>query len=104
MTTLSNLDLVAEFGWTIQIIKNSTVSFFGVFRSHDKSSYRRDSQGGRLPRYWRPPYGDTDNRVRAIAKEIFGLQTIIWNHEWGHILLDLAVQAAHPFLAHLIGL
>jgi hypothetical protein len=61
MTTLSNLDVVAEFGWTMQIIKNST--------------------GGRLPRYWRPPYGDTDNRVRAIAREIFGLQTVIWNHD-----------------------
>lgn len=26
MTTLSNLDCVAEFGWTMEIIKNSTVS------------------------------------------------------------------------------
>lgn len=25
-TTLSNQDLVAEFGWTMEIIKNSTVS------------------------------------------------------------------------------
>jgi peptidoglycan/xylan/chitin deacetylase (PgdA/CDA1 family) len=29
-----------------------------------------ESTGGRIPRYWRPPYGDSDNRVRAIAKEV----------------------------------
>ena len=50
-------------------------------RSPDGVSYRHDSQGGRLPRYWRPPYGDADNRVRAIAKELFGLQTVFWNQE-----------------------
>jgi len=41
----------------------------------------KNSTGGRLPRYWRPPYGDVDVRIRAIAKEIFGLETIIWNHD-----------------------
>jgi hypothetical protein len=25
--------------------------------------------------------GDADNRVRAIAKEVFGLTTIFWNQE-----------------------
>ena len=62
MTTLSNEDVVAQLGWTMQLIHNST--------------------GGRIPRYWRPPYGDTDNRVRAIAKEVFGLTTLIWNQEY----------------------
>ncbi|KAF9651150.1 glycoside hydrolase/deacetylase [Thelephora ganbajun] len=61
MTTLSNLAILGEFGWSMELIKNST--------------------GGRLPRYWRPPYGDADNRVRAIAREVFGLQTIIWNRD-----------------------
>lgn len=23
-----------------------------------------------MPKFWRPPYGDSDNRVRAIAKEV----------------------------------
>jgi chitin deacetylase len=48
MTTLSNEMVAAELGWTMQIIHDST--------------------GGRLPRFWRPPYGDSDNRVRAIAR------------------------------------
>ena len=30
MTTLSNLDIVAELGWSMEIIKNSTVSAVGV--------------------------------------------------------------------------
>jgi len=61
MTTLSNLDLVGQFGWTMQMIHNST--------------------GGRVPKFWRPPYGDSDMRVRAVAKEVFGLTTVVWNHD-----------------------
>lgn len=81
MTSLSNLEIVGELGWSMEIIKNSTVSISGRFRSPDGFSQRHVFQGGRLPRYWRPPYGDADNRVRAIAKEVFGLQTIFWNQE-----------------------
>jgi chitin deacetylase len=58
---LTNEQLVGDFGWTLQIIHDST--------------------GGRVPRYWRPPYGDADNRVRAIAKEVFGLTTVVWNQD-----------------------
>lgn len=61
MTTLSNEDLVAQFGWTMQIIFDST--------------------GGHIPAFWRPPYGDTDARVYAIATEIFGLTAFIWNED-----------------------
>ena len=61
MTTLSNLEIVSELGWTIEIIHDLT--------------------GGRIPVYWRPPFGDADNRVIAIAKEVFGLTTVIWNRE-----------------------
>lgn len=34
-----------------------------------------------MPKYWRPPYGDSDMRVRAIAKEVLGLTTVIWNQD-----------------------
>ena len=61
MTTLSDEELLGEFGFTMELIHNST--------------------GGRIPKYWRPPYGDSDERVRAIAKEVFGLKTVIWNQE-----------------------
>lgn len=61
MTTLDNMAVLGQLGWTMEIIHNST--------------------GGRLPKYWRPPYGDSDNRVNAIAREVFGLTTVIWNQE-----------------------
>jgi len=61
MTTLSDLQVVGELGWTIQLIANST--------------------GGRIPKFWRPPYGDSDVRVSAIAKEVFNLQTVVWNQD-----------------------
>ncbi|KAH9922819.1 uncharacterized protein BXZ73DRAFT_104051 [Epithele typhae] len=61
MTTLSNEQVLGELGWTMQVIHNST--------------------GGRLPKFWRPPFGDSDERVRAIAKEVLGLTTVIWNQD-----------------------
>ncbi|CCM04881.1 uncharacterized protein FIBRA_07075 [Fibroporia radiculosa] len=61
MTTLSNLQVLGELGWTMQIIHDLT--------------------GGRVPRFWRPPYGDSDVRVHAIALEVFGLTTIMWNYD-----------------------
>ncbi|KAH9965851.1 hypothetical protein BC827DRAFT_1180395 [Russula dissimulans] len=61
MTGLSNADVVAQLGWTLQILYDST--------------------GGRLCRFWRPPYGDADVRVVAIAREVFGLETVIWNQD-----------------------
>ncbi|PWN46670.1 glycoside hydrolase/deacetylase, partial [Violaceomyces palustris] len=59
-TTKTNEEIVAELGWTMQII-------------YDFSGY--------VPNTWRPPQGDVDNRVRAIASEVFGLKTILWNHD-----------------------
>ncbi|KAJ7890800.1 hypothetical protein B0H13DRAFT_2234871 [Mycena leptocephala] len=57
-TTLSNEDVVAELGYTAQLIHDST--------------------GGRVPKFWRV---NSDERVRAIAKEVFGLITVIWNQD-----------------------
>ncbi|KAJ7700698.1 hypothetical protein B0H17DRAFT_1195550 [Mycena rosella] len=45
-----DMAVVAELGWTMEIIHNST--------------------GGRVPEFWRPPYGDCDVRIRTIAKEV----------------------------------
>jgi peptidoglycan/xylan/chitin deacetylase (PgdA/CDA1 family) len=67
MTTKTNLEVLGEIGWTMELIHNST--------------------GGRIPKYWRPPYGDSDMRVRAIAKEVFGLITVMWNQEYVVILI-----------------
>jgi peptidoglycan/xylan/chitin deacetylase (PgdA/CDA1 family) len=60
MTTPTNEQVVAELGWTLQIIHDSTC--------------------GRVPRCccWRPPdNGDVDNRVRAIVPKVFGLTSVV---------------------------
>jgi len=56
MTTLTNEELIAEFGWTRKLFQD----VIGV-----------------TPKMWRPPYGDVDDRVRAIAAAM-GLTTTIW--------------------------
>ena len=61
MTAQSDLGVLAELGWTMQVIHDST--------------------GGRVPRYWRPAYGDMDQRVRGIAEHVFGLTAVMWNHD-----------------------
>ena len=42
MTTLTNEAIVAELGWQLEVVRVSTK--------------------GRVPRYWRPPYGDVSSR------------------------------------------
>ncbi|KAK3808455.1 MAG: carbohydrate esterase family 4 protein [Benniella sp.] len=56
MTSLSNEQIVAELKWTEKAIKD----IIGV-----------------TPIYWRPPFGDVDNRVRDIATQL-GYKTSIW--------------------------
>lgn len=65
LTSLTDHQVLGELGWTIQIIADLT---------------------GKIPKYFRPPYGNIDNRIRAIAKHVFGLETVIWNFDsvdWG---------------------
>lgn len=61
MTNQTDYGVLVELGWTMQIIYDLT--------------------GGRVPKYWRPPQGDADNRVRAIAKEVFGMTVVFWNQD-----------------------
>ncbi|PLW54983.1 hypothetical protein PCANC_02762 [Puccinia coronata f. sp. avenae] len=62
MTSLSDIQIVGELGWTMQLI-------------HDWSSNKV------VCAHWRPPYGDTDQRVQAIAKHVFGLKSILWLYD-----------------------
>jgi len=58
MTTMTDRQVLGEIGWTMQIIYDLT---------------------GLVPAFWRPPYGDVDNRVRAITRHVFGLKTVMWS-------------------------
>jgi peptidoglycan/xylan/chitin deacetylase (PgdA/CDA1 family) len=59
MTAFASEDAFAELYYTIKMIKLVT---------------------GVTPTCWRPPYGDVDDRIRAIANAL-GLQTIIWKFD-----------------------
>ncbi|KAI8072577.1 hypothetical protein BC940DRAFT_292921 [Gongronella butleri] len=59
MTTQSNEKVVAEFYWTLKAIKE-TLNI--------------------TPKCWRPPYGDVDDRVRAIAWQM-GMRTMVWDED-----------------------
>jgi hypothetical protein len=59
MTTLTNKQVVAEFYWTLKAIKEAT---------------------GITPKCWRPPQGDVDDRIRAIAWQM-GMHTVLWNED-----------------------
>lgn len=60
MTNHTDLEIVADLGWSMQLIYDYT---------------------GKVPLYFRPPMGDTDNRVFAIAKYVFGLQTVMFDFD-----------------------
>jgi len=59
MTAFSSQDAFAELYYSVQAIKAVT---------------------GVTPTCWRPPFGDVDDRIRAIASGL-GLRTIIWEHD-----------------------
>ncbi|KAG0260850.1 chitin deacetylase [Mortierella polycephala] len=60
MTSLTNEQVVAEIKWAEKAVFDVT---------------------GLKTKYWRPPYGDVDNRVREIARQL-GYVTVIWTKEW----------------------
>ncbi|KAF9347740.1 hypothetical protein BGX26_000799 [Mortierella sp. AD094] len=59
MTTLTNAEAVAEFYYSQRMIKEVL---------------------GITPKCWRPPFGDVDDRIRAIAWQM-GMRTIIWDQD-----------------------
>ncbi|PWN44289.1 glycoside hydrolase/deacetylase [Ceraceosorus guamensis] len=58
-STKSDLEILGDLGWTQQIIYDLT---------------------GKVPAYFRPPEGDADARVRAIAR-VLGMQTVLWTKD-----------------------
>jgi len=59
MTAFQSEDAFAELWYTMNAIKLAV---------------------GVTPTCWRPPYGDTDDRIRSIAKAL-GLRTILWGYD-----------------------
>ncbi|QID86866.1 chitin deacetylase cda1 [Saccharomyces pastorianus] len=59
LPSLSNEEIVAQIEWSI---------------------WAMNATGKHFPKYFRPPYGAIDNRVRAIVKQ-FGLTVVLWDHD-----------------------
>ncbi|KAF7976266.1 hypothetical protein HWV62_7150 [Athelia sp. TMB] len=61
--------------------QHATHFFIGLNIINNANEFLATHQTNHDDIAWRPPYGDTDKRVFAIAKEIFGLTGILWNHD-----------------------
>lgn len=59
LPSLSNEKIIAQLQWSI---------------------WAMNATGNHIPRYFRPPFGGMDNRVRAIARQ-FGLQAVLWDRD-----------------------
>ncbi|CCD24606.1 chitin deacetylase CDA2 NDAI_0D02920 [Naumovozyma dairenensis CBS 421] len=59
LPSLSNEQIIAQIQWSI---------------------WAMNATGHHFPKWFRPPYGGIDNRVRAITRQ-FGLQAALWNHD-----------------------
>lgn len=68
LPSLSNEKIIAQFEWSI---------------------WAMNATGKHLPKWYRPPYGGIDNRVRAIARQ-FGMQLVLWDYDTFDWKLDSA--------------
>ncbi|CDK27937.1 unnamed protein product [Kuraishia capsulata CBS 1993] len=59
LPSMTNEQIIAQFEWSI---------------------WAMNATGNHLPKWYRPPYGGIDNRVRDIARQ-FGMQAVLWDHD-----------------------
>lgn len=59
LPSLSNEGIIAQIQWSV---------------------WAMNATGHHTPKWFRPPYGGIDNRVRAITRQ-FGLQAVLWDHD-----------------------
>lgn len=59
LPSLSNEQIVAQIQWSV---------------------WAMNATSGHLPKWFRPPFGGVDNRVRAIVRQ-FGMQSVLWDFD-----------------------
>lgn len=59
LPSLTNEQIIAQFEWSI---------------------WAMNATGNHLPKWYRPPYGGIDDRVRSIAR-MFGMQAVLWDND-----------------------
>ncbi|PWN94345.1 glycoside hydrolase/deacetylase, partial [Acaromyces ingoldii] len=75
LTTKDDLGVVGELGWNLQIIYDAT---------------------GYIATKMRPPQGDIDARVRAIATEVFNVTCVMWDTESNDWCMTKGFKTACP--------
>lgn len=70
LPSLTNEQLIAQFEWSV---------------------WAQNATGHHLPKWYRPPYGGIDDRVRSIAR-FFGMQAVVWDKD----LFDWKLQTTPP--------
>ncbi|KAH3670336.1 hypothetical protein WICMUC_004832 [Wickerhamomyces mucosus] len=59
LPSLTNEEIIAQIEWSI---------------------WAQNATGNHIPKWWRPPYGGIDNRIRSISRQ-FGLQAVLWDYD-----------------------
>ncbi|QPG76776.1 hypothetical protein FOA43_004170 [Brettanomyces nanus] len=70
LPSLTNEQVVAQFEWSI---------------------WAMNATAGHLPKWYRPPYGAIDDRIRVIAR-MFGMQAVVWDYD----LFDWRMETVPP--------
>ncbi|RKO98512.1 hypothetical protein CXG81DRAFT_4884, partial [Caulochytrium protostelioides] len=77
MTSITDAQIIAELMWSGKIIEEVT---------------------GQFPRYWRPPQGEIDSRVRRLSSAL-GMHAVIWDHDTNDWQIPGGTRTAEEALA-----
>ncbi|WNV73015.1 CDA2 [Saccharomyces cerevisiae synthetic construct] len=83
--------LIGSHTWSQVYLPN--VSNEKIIAQIEWSIWAMNATGNHTPKWFRPPYGGIDNRVRAITRQ-FGLQAVLWDHDtfdWSLLLNDSVI-------------
>ena len=78
MTAFQSEDAFAELWYTVRCSIFETIDLYLFICSYQMNAIKLAT--GVTPTCWRPPFGDTDDRIRSIAKGL-GLRTILWGYD-----------------------
>ncbi|ODV58497.1 carbohydrate esterase family 4 protein, partial [Ascoidea rubescens DSM 1968] len=76
--TLAKGHLMASHTWSHPFLPSLTNE--QIAGELQWSIWAMQAAGGHVPKWFRPPYGGIDNRVRAIVRK-FGMRSVLWNYD-----------------------
>lgn len=76
--TVEKGHLIGTHTWSHPFLPSQTNE--EIIAQLEWSIWAMNATGNHIPKWFRPPYGGIDNRVRAIARQ-FGLQAVLWDFD-----------------------